>query len=207
VHLSASFGHRRARSRELAFGAAAVVTGRITSASGQPVAGAALAPLVRALRSGAHTRVDRAVVAGSDGAYRVRLGRGPSRIVRLGIRLRADDERLVCSAALVVRVRAGVTLHASPRQVRNGQSVRFSGRLLGRPVPRGGKLVDLQARDAGRWRTFATVRARRRGAFRLHYRFLRTFHPTTFPFRARVRREASYPYALGYSPVVRVRVG
>jgi hypothetical protein len=84
--------------------------------------------------------------------------------------------------------------------------VRFRGRLLGKPIPRRGKLVELQAFDAGRWRVFAQPRARRSGRFRTSYRLQRTFRPRTFRFRARVRPESAYPYALGYSRVVRVRV-
>ena len=41
--------------------------------------------------------------------------------------------------------------------------MRFRGRLLGKPIPRVGKLIDLQAFDAGRWRTFKTTRANAQG--------------------------------------------
>ena len=111
---------------------------------------------------------------------------------------------LVC-ATFKARTRAGVRLRAS-RRVRPGGRVRFRGRLLGRPVPARGKLVEIQAFDGGRWRTFAQPRSRRNGRFRTAYRLRRTFGPRTFRFRARVRREASYPFELGFSKVVRVRV-
>ena len=104
-----------------------------------------------------------------------------------------------------VNVRAGLTLRATKR-VRRGGRARFRGRLLGKPIPRVGKLIDLQAFDGGRWRTFATTRANRKGRYRASYRFVRTNAPRTFRFRARARREARYPYALGVSKVVRVRV-
>ena len=81
-----------------------------------------------------------------------------------------------------------------------------SSDLLGRPIPRVGKLVDLQAFDGGRWRTFATTRTNRKGRYRASYRFIRTSSPRTFRFRARARKESRYPYALGTSKVVRVRV-
>ena len=69
-----------------------------------------------------------------------------------------------------------------------------------------GKLIELQAFDGGRWRTFRTTRANRRGRFHARYRFTRTTSPRTFRFRARARRESRYPYALGVSKVVKVRV-
>ena len=85
--------------------------------------------------------------------------------------------------------------------------MRFRGRLLGHPIPRVGKLIDLQAFDGGRWRTFKTTRANRKGRFRARYRFTRHARaPRTFRFRARARRESRYPYALGVSRTVRVRV-
>ena len=88
-----------------------------------------------------------------------------------------------------------------------GGRVRFSGRLGLRfaRVPRGGKLVDLQAFDRGRWRTFATARARgSKGAWRSTYRFGKS--PGRYRVRLRIRREAVFPYDLGYSRSVTVRV-
>ena len=55
-----------------------------------------------------------------------------------------------------------MTLRATKR-VRRGGRVRFRGRLLGKPIPRVGKLIDLQAFDGGRWRTFKTVRGEPQG--------------------------------------------
>jgi hypothetical protein len=66
--------------------------------------------------------------------------------------------------------------------------------------------VDLQAFYRGRWRTFATPRANRRGKFRFWYRFEATRGVVTYRFRAKVRAEDAYPYELGYSPTVRVTV-
>jgi hypothetical protein len=124
----------------------------------------------------------------------------------VGFRPAPGAPDLACSRDVRVNVRAGVTLRARPKRVPRGGRVRFRGRLLGKPIPSVGKLIDLQAFDGGRWRTFETTRANRKGRFRARYRFTRTFSPRTFRFRARARREARYPYALGTSKVVRVRV-
>lgn len=95
--------------------------------------------------------------------------------------------------------RARVTLRASPRSIRSGERVRFSGRLRGGYVPGNGKVVELQAHERGRWRTFRTVRTSRKGAFSYRYRF-------SFRAGGRVRADGSYPFALGTSRRVRVRV-
>jgi hypothetical protein len=77
--------------------------------------------------------------------------------------------------------------------------------VTGAVVPRSGKLIDLQAFDAGRWRTFATARARgAKGAWRSSYTF--AGRPGRYPVRVRIRREAAFPYELGYSRSVVVRV-
>jgi hypothetical protein len=70
-------------------------------------------------------------------------------------------------------------------------------------LPPGGKLVDLQASQHGRWTTVATTRATASG-WRAVARFRGT--PGRYPVRLRIRREAVFPYDLGHSPSVIVRV-
>ena len=85
--------------------------------------------------------------------------------------------------------------------------MRFSGRLglRGATVPGSGKLVDLQAFDGGRWRTFATARARGpKGRWSSTYRF--AGRPGRYPVRLRIRREDVFPSSFGYSRPVVVRV-
>ncbi len=104
-------------------------------------------------------------------------------------------------------MRASSTIHASRRVLRGRGRVRFSGRLglRGATIPRSGKIVELQAYDRGRWRTFATARARgSKGRWSSSYTFAGT--PGRYPVRLRIRREAVFPYDLGYSRFVIVRV-
>ena len=86
--------------------------------------------------------------------------------------------------------------------------MRLSGRLrLGAAtLPPSGKLVELQAFDRGRWRVFATTRARgARGAWSASYRF--GTRAGSYRIRVRIRRDGALPYELGYSRSVRVSVG
>jgi hypothetical protein len=206
ARLVAGFG-RRARTRRLVrFGRRARIAGRLTNAAGAPIAGALLRVLTRSLRAGAAERDRGAVTTRSDGSFSYVVPAGPSRRVRFAYRSHVDDTAFAAVAGVVLRVRAGVVLRARPRRLRTGERVRIAGRLLGGPFPVAGKLVDLQARDAGAWRTFATARTDRRGRFVYAYRFRRTFRITRYPFRVRVRPDASYPYSLGYSRAVRVTV-
>ena len=66
--------------------------------------------------------------------------------------------------------------------------------------------MELQAFEGGKWRDFRSTRARKNGRFSTSYRFLRAGRGASFLIRARIRRDDSYPYYLGYSPRVRVRV-
>jgi hypothetical protein len=109
-------------------------------------------------------------------------------------------------AEVKARIPARSSIAVSRRYLLNGQAVDFTGRLLQGPVPDGGKLIDLQAFFRSRWRTIATPRADERGNWRFRYRFEATSGLVRYRFRARVRREAAYPYELGYSRPVTVTV-
>ena len=130
--------------------------------------------------------------------------RHPQPLLRVGVQ--ADPATLACSRPLSLRVRAGLSLTVRPRALRNGERVRLRGRVRGGAIPPKGKLVELQAREGGDWRTFASLRSDRRGRFATRYRFQRTFSPRTYRFRARARAEARFPFVLGVSRSVPVRV-
>jgi hypothetical protein len=82
--------------------------------------------------------------------------------------------------------------------------VPWSSSLTVRPrTPRRGGVIRLSGRLA--LRGFATTRARgARAAWRTSYRF--GSRPGSYRIRARIRREGSIPYGLGYSRPVRVTV-
>jgi hypothetical protein len=73
-------------------------------------------------------------------------------------------------------------------------------------MPSAGKLVAMQVWVRGRWRTFATTRATRRGRWRYDYRFDGTRGLEIYRFRAQLPQEAGYPFATGRSHLVRVTV-
>jgi hypothetical protein len=103
-----------------------------------------------------------------------------------------------------LRVRAGLRLQIHPRHARQGQAIRFSGRLLGGPVPRGGKQIVLMARASeGAWVRFNVVRTDARGRFGARYRFQQP-GAARYRFRALSLAEAAYPYLAGGSNVVTV---
>jgi hypothetical protein len=97
--------------------------------------------------------------------------------------------------------------HASRHRARNGQTVVFSGRMRGAPVPAGGRSVDVQAFVPGAgWRTFATPRSDAKGRFRVPYRFRFTRGLQRYRLRALVERSGDYPYERAASRPVTVTV-
>lgn len=136
------------------------------------------------------------------GHFRLRLHRGTSRQIRLAF----CEPGGGAMKALRLEVRASSSITASKRTVRNGQSVMFRGRLTGRPVPRTGKLVEVQAFFRGHWRTFSTTRTDRKGRWRFRYRFDGTRGRVRYRFRVFIPTETGYPYQSGASPVRSVLV-
>jgi hypothetical protein len=171
---------------------------------GQGPPGAQVRVFSRVARDSAVERLARTpIVAGPDGRFAYKVPAGPSRSLRFAVR---SGPAYRCTKALGVAVKARSTLKATPRSVRSGGRVRFSGRLKGGYVPKGGKLIELQAFERGRWRSITTLRTNAKGSFAYRYRFSFRARGATFPVRVRIRRDGSYPFALGTSSRVRVRV-
>ncbi len=187
----------------LGFGRTATLAGVLETWQGRPVGRAVVEVLERPRTEQAWRRAG-AVRTDSSGRFSWRVAAGPSRHVRLAYD--GDDLLLPASLEARVLVPAAGTLHAGRRRARNGQSVVFTGRLRGLPLPRGGRTVDLQAHYRGAWRTFATPRTDARGRWRQSYRFGATSGRVVYRFRALIKRDASYPYEQGRTPTVRVTV-
>jgi hypothetical protein len=199
----ARFRRGRPRRAFARLGDRVAIAGRVL-ANGAPVAGAQVRLVRRIERRGSRSGLLPAVVTtGADGRFRHRLRARAAERLRLGIRA-GNDTALTCSRALRLRTRAAATLRASRHVVTGAARVVFRGRLRGGYVPAGGKLVVLQGYDRGAWRTFATARSDRRGRFHAGYRF--RGRPGTYRVRASIPVDAAYPFALGRSRSVTVRV-
>lgn len=191
--VTTSFRHRRLR-----------VRGRLVGPDGTPIAGALVDVSSQLHRAGAGFRVIGHTRTSRKGGFSYKAPPGASRTLRFGYRSHVNDSANAATLDVLQRVRASATLRASRRFVGRGGRVTFRGRLRGGYVPPRGKLVELQATDRGRWRTFALIRSDRRGNFHYRYRFSGSGR---FAFRARVRFERAYPYVLGYSARTFVGVG
>ena len=183
------------------------ITGRLLNAAGRPIRGAQLRILTRDLRQDARF-VDRGgATTGSDGVYRATVRAGASRLTQVAWRSHVRDPGFRANAYVTLKARAAASLRARSRTVGVGSTLRLTGRVRGTVPARGVPLI-FQGRPAGgRYATFADGRTDRRGRFRIAYRFRSAAsHGRTFTFRVKLRGDARFPYALGYSQRVRVRV-
>jgi hypothetical protein len=138
------------------------------------------------------------------GRFSFRVRKGPSRTITL--RYVGTREIRSVTRVISLNVRSTTTLRVNRHRVVNGETVRFSGRVVTRPLPAPGKLIAMQVWVRGRWRTFATTRANRHGRWHYDYRFDGTRGAQTYQFRAQVPEEATYPFSTGQSHQVHVMV-
>lgn len=93
--------------------------------------------------------------------------------------------------SLTLRVKTKVSLKV---RISNWGLVRYSGRVAGGNIPKGGKIVAVQGKAGPSWQTFALRRTDKSGRFKGRYR-LRVVRPgSKLKFRVRVPSEAGYPF-------------
>jgi hypothetical protein len=189
----------------LAFGGRALVRGQVETVDGVPIRSAAVEVLFRHRATDRPLRALAPIRTDASGRFAYLLPRRPSGTYRF--RYEGSPRFGPGVSDLVTRVRARLSFRAAPRQARNGDTVTFSGHLVGGPVPRLGRTVDVQAWIPGSgWRTFATPRTDRRGRFTVPYTFQFTSGVQRYRLRALLERSGDYPYERAASRVVRVTV-
>jgi hypothetical protein len=185
------------------YGYAHAIAGRLTGASGAAIGAAQVDVLSTPDYAGAKQTLT-SVLTGADGRFTLLVPAGSSSGT---LRFQYSDDvgaPPVATRTLTLSVRAGVSLSVAPHTASVGRSIRFSGRLLGGPVPAGGKLLVLEARSPrGAWLEFDVVRSDAHGRFHAGYRF-KFPGPADYQFRVLCEAEADYPFATGASRVVGV---
>src|SRR3954471_13552950 len=123
----------------------AILSGRLVDQAGHPISGATLDVITRTTVPSSRERaVAHGPVTRASGHFTWRVGaHASSRDVRIAYRSHAHDAAPVAQRTMHLRVRAHLRLSARPRRARAGTVVRFSGRLLSRPIPRRGKQIVL----------------------------------------------------------------
>jgi hypothetical protein len=176
--------------------------GFLTNADRQPIEGATIEALEKWPEGGLVTAG--LATTGIDGKfhYVLKATRNRELLFRYGGSRRIGS----ATTGFTLLVPADTSIRPDRRRLLNGQQVLFAGRVITRPLPIAGKLVEMQAYFRGRWRTFSTVRAGPDGRWRFPYRFGGTVGRVTYRFRARLPAEGGYPFISGNSRVVKVEV-
>ena len=207
ANLTARFSGGTKTRKTVSYRSRPTITGRLLNSAGRAIAGAQLRVLTRDRRSGARFVERYTTKTGADGIYRLKVRAAASRLVQVGWRSHTNDPGFQENAYVTMNARASSSLKASARTVGVGQAVRLSGTVRG-TIPSRGVPVIFQGRSGnGRYTTFADGRANGKGRFTTSYRFRSgASRGRTFSFRVKLRGDARFPYALGYSARVKVRV-
>ena len=190
---------------ESRLGLARVVTGHLTTAGGQPISAASVDVVSTPSYLGAQARVEGSAHTAADGTWSFTVpGADSSRILEFRYRSHVNDTAPAASTKLELDVHAAISLHITPHVTSVGQTITFRGHVAGGPIPRGGKQLVLEARQAGgAWIEFNVIRTDAAGRYRARYRF-RFPGPVTYQFRVLSKYEAAFPFIAGTSPIVRV---
>jgi hypothetical protein len=190
------------------------LAGRLVNADSQPITGASLTIRSRPFLPKSGTAIGSwtdagTVITDAKGVFRARMRSGASRMLQVSYRHDLMEPEPAAIALTKVVVPARVQIRSLRSRVRNGRSAVFRGQVAG-PIPRGGVLVALEVRQRGRWISVPTarrwVRTTRAGRFTLSYRFMNTFSPSVYRFRAVAGEDSAFQYARGVSRTVAVRV-
>lgn len=184
------------------YGRRVTIRGRLARTNGTVAQGSRIEVLERRDQRGAREISRAPVMTKRDGSFSVVLDTTqPSRTVRMAYRPPGTNR--VVSTALKLEVRAASRLHGSLR----GRILRFSGRVLSRPITKGGKRVLMEGRSPGSaWTRFRSLRTDRNGRFSGTYR-LRVRRPgVVLKIRALVPSENGYGYVSSRSRSVALRV-
>jgi hypothetical protein len=190
---------------ESRFGRQRHVAGRLTTMGGQPITGAAIDVLATPTYSGAAPVIEGSTRTNPDGTWSFTVpGGDSSRVLEFRYRSHVGDTQAAAAAKLELAVHAAITLRIAPRSVSVGHTITFRGHVAGKPIPRGGKQLVLEARQPGAgWIEFNVIRTDGQGRYRARYKF-RFPGPVTYQFRVLSKYEAAFPFIAGTSPVVRV---
>ncbi len=195
-----------AHRRTVGYGHSTKATLALHDEAGRPITHATVSMMERMRVRGARWTVSPTLLrTDARGRLETRLPFKYSRVARF-VYMSGLASTPAASTTLQILARSHTTLRKSRSFLRNGQTLRFSGRLLSAPVPDSGVVIDLQARVGSRWVSFKTVRSDSQGRWRGTYRFRATSGLQTYRFRARVRKDSGYPYVASTSKRVRVRV-
>ena len=172
---------------------------------GRPIVNAELRILPRDLHR--EQFVQRATVrTDANGRFSWRARATASRLIQVAWRSHVNDTRYTSNGYVVLRARAPATLKA-PERIRLGPTLRLRGKVRDLRPPGRVPIVAQGRTGRGRFQTFRLGHTTASGAFKLRYRFRNpASRGRVFSLRIEVLPRARWPYEIGGSRTVRVKV-
>jgi hypothetical protein len=180
------------------------VSGRLTSQTGTPIAGASVDVLSQTIGSNMPFALIGHATTDASGVYTFQVPPGPSRAIRTGYRAFANDSGYDATADLTESVTATTSLKVTPSRLR-GRTFTFYGQVQAGSFP-SGQQVEIKALVGSTWThvTFAPVASN--GQFKVRYRLKHHYRHVTFVFRATPVPSPIWPYEPKESNLARLRL-
>jgi 5-hydroxyisourate hydrolase-like protein (transthyretin family) len=183
------------------------MTAVLRDENGQPIVGAQVSVMQLMNVPGAQWTPARSpLTTDASGRMSWTIPASFGRTVRFAYKANLANADFQSTLDIVLKVRSKTSFNTNRSRFRNGDAVRFSGRVASRPVPRSGVLIDLQAKVGRKWQTFKTTRTASTGRWKASYRFHATSGLQRYSFRARIRHDSGFPYLPSGSRTLRVAV-
>lgn len=182
----------------VSYGQSDTAEGRLIGSAGAGLAGRTIEVTEEITGNG--PRSAGSAMTDADGRFKFRPDAGPSRRIVFSYDGSERDAPSKTSARLLVR--SAVRFSISRRNIRRGNSVRFSGRVLsaGAEIPRSGLAIEIEYKVGSDWRLFPIrVVASQNGRFSASYVFGRKGGAVRYRFRARARWAEGWAYEAGTS--------
>ncbi len=179
------------------------VAGRLTTAAGEPLAGAKLEVVEQAAFTGATGAPAGSVTTDAAGNFAHVATASSSRSITFAYALPGGAAGPAVTATHLLKVPAKLEFASSRRTAPHGSRITFSGRVLTAPLPPAGAQVVIEVRVGGKWRPAKLLRTDAQGRFSWG-RQLNAI--TTYRFRAKVLPDASFPGEAGASRVISLRL-
>lgn len=172
------------------------VSGELVGADGRGVSNASVSLISTYFSGSSKAKDEIAVTTDASGGFSATLPKGPGRSV---VAVFEGDRRYLgaSSPSAKASVKSKVNLKV-PKVVDADRGLTFAGKLKAKGAMLGkrGKRLEIQVLVGKRWKTVGrSIRASRKGRFKLPYRFTATYtRPVDYTFRAVVLKESGFPY-------------
>jgi len=166
--------------------------------------------LTRADQSGAKWRplIKKGVSTASNGTFSFTTRPRTSRLY--SIKVRGNARYRLTRKILRAKVHAKASIYARSHKLEKGRALYFKGRIFhtSSQIPKPGKTFILQYKKptSAHWLPAAVSRTNKKGRYKIRYRPPHRVEGNKLYFRIKIPKEADWPFTVGASSAIKVRV-